>query len=264
MNFDLNTHVISDIIQADLYESLRQDREANEVRREYLGGSILGTECERALQYGYFHTKIDPGREFTGKTYAIFMRGHVWEDQLAKMFNMAGFQLRTHKANQPTKQMGFSLMDGAIKGHIDGCFLEGKGLFETPCLWENKVLKEKNWAKLAKAKVRSAYPVYFAQVQLYMAYMNLTENPALFTALNPSTMEIYSELVPFDQPFAQALSDKGVKVIQACRHGEQLPRIANRESDFRCAWCNWKQRCWESAEVKVESAVCAPDWGVPF
>jgi hypothetical protein len=93
--------------------------------------------------------------------------------------------------------------------------------------------------------VRAARPIYFAQVQLYMAYMQLPV--ALFTATNRDSLALYHEVVPFDPAQAQALSDKAVTVIRAAEAGELLPRIAN-EADFHlCRRCDFARRCWDAA-----------------
>jgi hypothetical protein len=60
-------------------------------------------------------------------------------------------------------------------------------------------------------------PIYHAQVVLYQAYLELHENPAVFTAVNADTMEIYTELVPFDAALAQRMSDRALKVSRSSR-----------------------------------------------
>ena len=42
---------------------------------------------------------------------------------------------------------------------------------------------------------------------VYRAYLELHEHPAIFTAINADTMEIYTELVPFDAALAQRMSE---------------------------------------------------------
>lgn len=93
------------------------------------------------------------------------------------------------------------------------------------CLWENKALGASGWKDVVKRGVSIARPVYAAQIALYQAYMDLP-NPALFTALNRDTMELHTELVPFDARLAQAMSDRAVTVVQASEAGKWLPRAA--------------------------------------
>jgi len=70
-------------------------------------------------------------------------------------------------------------------------------------------------------------------------------NPALFTAINKDTVELYFERVPFNGALAQSASDRGVRVIQACDAGELLPRISKDPTHYECKFCSWQDRCWQ-------------------
>lgn len=99
-----------------------------------------------------------------------------------------------------------------------------------------------------KHRLAVAKPVYAAQVALYQADLELHEHPALFTAVNADTMEIYAELVPFDAELAQRMSDRAVKVITATEAGELLPRAFSEPSHFECRMCPWQDRCWREVD----------------
>lgn len=88
--------------------------------RTYLGGSRLGEECARKLQYEYRGT---PGKPLTAKLHLIFNAGHSGEDAVAALLRAAGFDLRTH--GKDGKQFGFETAGGRIKGHIDGVICGG-------------------------------------------------------------------------------------------------------------------------------------------
>ena len=154
----------------------------------------------------------------------------------------AGFDLRTRKTDG--EQFGFSVADGRLQGHIDGVIVGGPEGFAYPALWENKCLGNKSWRELEKSRLAVAKPIYAAQVAIYQAYLELHEHPALFTALNADTMEIYTEAVPFDAALAQRMSDRAVKVITATEAGELLPRAFNDSTHFECRMCAWQDRCW--------------------
>jgi len=100
-----------------------------------------------------------------------------------------------------------------------------------------------SWSDTAKKGVQLSKPVYFGQMQIYMAYMGL--GSALFTALNKDTCEIYHEHVLFDPAAAQALSDKAVDVLRTADAGDLLPRIAISPDFFLCRFCPFAARCWE-------------------
>jgi hypothetical protein len=184
----------------------------------------------------------------------IFEAGHRGEDIVADWLRLAGFDLRTERADG--RQFGFSALDGRFKGHIDGCLVAGPVPLAYPALWENKALGAASWKDVVKRGLTLSKPVYAAQIALYQAYLELP-NPALFTALNRDTMELYSELVPFDPALAQTMSDRAVEVVVASDAGELLPRVAQERTSILCRggrsggeWhgaCAWQDRCWGAA-----------------
>jgi hypothetical protein len=230
-----------------LIDEAMQAKNAQQKPRDYLGGSRLGVECDRALQFEFFNTPKDEGKEFSGQTLRTFQIGHVLEDLAAGWLREANLDLRT--ANKGGQQFGFETGRGYIQGHIDGVIVGGpEELGPYPRLWECKTANGKNWRQMEKHKIKKAKWVYYIQCQLYMAYMELTENPALFTAVNKDTSELYFENVDFDPPAAQDASDRGARIVEACLAGEILPRIAQDPSFFQCKWCAWADRCWGMGE----------------
>ena len=102
-----------------------------------------------------------------------------------------------------------------------------------PMLWECKSANDKSFNEFVRKGVKEVNLTYASQIALYQAYMNLTENPALFTVVNKNNCEIYYELVPFDKVLAQKTSDKAVEILTAVKHNEILPRVA-ANSDYFC------------------------------
>ena len=262
----------------------KSDAERLAKRSPRIGASRLGESCLRRLQYEYFKAPKDA--PFTGKALRIFHRGHEGEAWMAAWFRAAGFTLHTHAPavatqeatdgdssklqqnsindaavairkqagpangyrNADGQQMCFRAMGGRVLGYADGVFLDGPAeCGPYPRLWENKVLGAKGWNKLGREGLKKAYPVYYGQVQLYMAYFELTEAPALFTALNADSMEILALDVAFDAGAAQELSDRAVNLVSACEAGQLLPRCTQDESWFECKFCDYHERCWRAS-----------------
>lgn len=217
--------------------------------RHYLGASRLGVACERALQYEYLHTPIDPGRELPGRVLRVFEVGHALEALAIRWLRLAGFDLYTQKAGGG--QFGFSVAGGRIQGHVDGVLNDGPteiGM-RYPALWECKTMNDKSWRDTVKHGVSKSKPVYAAQLAVYQAYMDasiagIASNPALFTAINKDSQEIWFELVPFDGGLAQRMSDRAVRVITATDAAELLPRHATTPTHVECKFCAWQDRCW--------------------
>jgi len=239
---------LSKRITAFIDDGLAKDRNA-QTQRDYLGASRLGVACDRALQYEYLNAPVDIGREFSGKTLRIFEAGHVFEDLAIKWLRDAGFTLLTETATRG--QFGFTAASGRLKGHIDGVITTAPaelGL-SFPMLWECKSLNNKSWNDTVKKGVTISKPVYAAQMAIYQAYMEtdipgISEHPALFTAINKDTAELYFELVPFNGQLAQQASDRAVRIFNACEAHELLPRAAADPCHFTCKFCAWQERCW--------------------
>jgi hypothetical protein len=120
-----------------------------------------------------------------------------------------------------------------------------------PALWECKTMNDKSWRDTVKHGVSKSKPVYAAQMAIYQAYMEasipgISANPALFTAINKDSEEIWFELVPFDGGLAQRMSDRAVRVITATDSQELLPRHATTPTHVECKFCPWQDRCWGS------------------
>jgi hypothetical protein len=149
-------------------------------------------------------------------------------------------------ATRDGSQFGFSTAGGKFRGHIDGVIIGGPDIgIPWPALWENKSVNAKAWNDLVKRGLAAARPLYYAQVQICMAYMELKR--CLFTAVNKDTQELFHEIGPFDAPCAQALSDKAAAIIRAVEAHELPPRIADAPDYYLCRFCPFSNRCWEDA-----------------
>ena len=174
----------------------------------------------------------------------IFARGHHFEAQSRDRLVAAGFKFA------PPEVLGFSAVNGALRGNADGIIIAGPDLpgayLIYPLLWEHKAVNSKNWRALERDGLEKTFPQYAAQVSLYQAYLDIT-NPALFTALNADTCERLHFLVPFNAERAQLWSDRAVTIIEATRAGELLPRAFDDPKDWHCRMCGHHKRCWGQA-----------------
>jgi hypothetical protein len=239
---------INDLIDAAMIENYR-----NQEKRNYLGASIIGDDCLRKIQLQYMKKES----EISAQSLRTFAIGNCLESLIADWIKLAGFDLRTR--NENGEQFGFSTADGKIKGHCDGIifdfppelklrkeFASAANLSRpgSAWLWECKTLNNKSWNDTQKRGVLVSKPIYYAQVQLYMSYMNLDENPCVFTAFNKDTSELLHELIPFDSEAAQRYSDRAVQIIQAGEKNEKMPCISNDSSFFKCKMCGFRSECW--------------------
>lgn len=210
--------------------------------RDYLGASRIGEPCSRRLVFEFTGMPADEGKDFDGHALRIFEAGHVFETLSIRWLRAAGFDLRTERRDGG--QFGFSVAGGKFRGHIDGVIVAGPDIgVPWPALFEHKAINAKSWNDLLKRGLALSKPLYYAQVQIYMAYL---EVPAtLFSALNKDTQELFHQIVPFDAPHAQTLSDKAVEIIRAAETQELPPRIAGAADFYLCQFCPFSKRCWE-------------------
>jgi hypothetical protein len=211
--------------------------------RDYLGASRIGEPCARRLCYELMQVAVDDGAEFSGRMLRVFEAGHRFEEMTVRWLRLAGFDLRTHKRNG--EQFGFLAAGGRFRGHIDGVIIGGPNVgIEYPVLFEHKALRSSSWQEVVKQGVKVSKPIYWAQVQIYMAYLEVERS--LFVALDKDTQALHFELVRFDPSEAQTLSDKAVDILRAVSAGELLPRIASAPDFYLCRLCPYARRCWET------------------
>lgn len=206
--------------------------------RNYLGASALGDPCSRRIVYGL--QGVEPDQPSTCERYCTFEIGHTLEGLVASWLIQAGFILQTRGEDQAP--FGFSQTGGRFQGHVDGIIRGGPLDAPYPLLWENKTAKASSWREFMKGRLEVVNEIYYAQVQVYMAYLNL-EN-CLFTSLNKDTSQIYSELVPFDAEVAARYSDKAVRILQNQDAGIEEPRVATCSDFFECRRCRFREKCW--------------------
>ena len=220
--------------------------EEGKPKRQYLGGSFIGDFCNRKIQWKSEAVEADEDRAISPRIYRIFERGHNGEDLVLKWLKMAGLIIRTHKSDG--MQYGFSKMNNMFRGHIDGLVMGTKEDvevdFKTPCIWENKVLNHKSFTHLKNHGLKKSKPLYYAQCQIYIYFMDTGKHPALFTFVNADTMEIAVEMIPYDGVEVSNLLNRAETIIRATQAGETLPRGTDDQDGFLCRFCDFKQRCW--------------------
>lgn len=228
---------LSEILDAKLIA-----RHKSQEKRTYLGASMIGDECARKVQMQF----LGKEEEVSAQTLRTFDIGHVLEDLVAQWLMIAGIDLKTR--DEKGQQFGFSVASSKIQGHVDGIIVGASATIpglKFPALWECKTLNESSWKDTAKRGVLVSKPLYYAQIQLYMAYMNL-EN-CLFTALNKNDSQLYFEWVQFDTEAAQRYSDRAVQIIKASENKEFMPCISRDPSFFKCKMCGFREACQKVA-----------------
>ncbi len=229
---------LNDIVDSKILEQYKTQE-----KRSYLGASSIGDECIRKVQLQY----MQKNQKISAKQIRTFDIGHCLEDLVIEWLRIAGFDLKTR--NEKGEQFGFSAADGKFEGHVDGLIYGFPEQFpDKPTgvsLLEIKTMNHKSWNDTQKRGVLVSKPIYYSQVQLYMAYMELDR--CLFVALDKDTSDLYFEIIPFDPGMAQKYSDRAVQIIKATENNELLPCVSGDSSFFLCKMCGFRDHCWKDA-----------------
>lgn len=234
--------MLSDAINWHIDEAqLKEERE----QRAYLGASLIGYPCERQIQYRATATPVDEGKGFPPRILRCFQRGHWAEEYAVKLLRQAGFMLLDVDPDTG-KQFEFKLFNGRVAGHCDGIIPlwrgQGSTPFQVPALWECKCLNNKSTNKAKKDKLYVSHNHYYNQIQLYMGELSLPR--CLFTIINADSMEIYHQMIDYDQATHKAMVDRAWRILQAIDAREWLPRGFGSSANFECKYCDHSLRCW--------------------
>ena len=211
--------------------------------RDYVGASAVGADCERALQLEFAGAPKET--TFGPNTLRKFDLGHMSEEISRAWLSDGGFTIA--QRSQKTGQLfRFSQLGGKFAGTPDGVIIAGPEIegIGYPCLWEHKGVGNKTFKEIATKGLKKARPKYYAQVAIYQAYHDLTDNPAIFTVTNLDTADQLHLAIPFDPDEAQRMTDRAVRVINATESGELLPRPFADKTHFVCRICAFPERCW--------------------
>ena len=212
-------------------------------RRDHLGASTIGTECERALWYN-FRWCSKPN--FDGRVLRLFDTGNNQETRLLNDLRNIGCTVYDREP-ETGKQISYSEFGGHLGGSLDA-IAQG---FEESKVWhvvECKTVNTRGFKGLQTKGVAVAKYDHYCQVQLYMLWAKLDR--AYYLCVCKETDEIYGERIHFDKVFADTLVDKANRVIFA---NEPLDRCEG----FHCKFCNHKSICFGGGWAEVNCRTCA-------
>lgn len=211
--------------------------------RNYLGASIIGKSCSRALWYDF---RIAAPKVFTGRMYRLFQSGHLQEPRV--IADLRAIKCTVYDLDPSTgKQWNFTepSIGHHLRGSCDGVVIGVPGAPKAPHILEIKTSGAKAFAELQKHGVEKAKPEHFAQMMIYMHWTIERYGAdgcrrALYISVNKDTDEIHSERIEYSKETAQAIIAKAKAVITA---SEPPQRISNDSSWYECKWCDYHGLC---------------------
>lgn len=230
------SEAINAVLEAHLH-----DKRSQQPRRQYVGASGIGKDCERALQFEFAGAPRET--DFKTETLRKFDFGHMGEELARCWFQDAGFKL-VQNSQKDGSRFRFVQMDGRFSGEPDGVFIDGPEIpgLNYPAMWECKSVGSKTYKQLMKDGLKKARPVYWSQIHTCMAYLGLKQT--IFTVTNLDTGEQSHLLFEVDLEEAQRMTDRAVRIISSTDAGDLLPRPYAKADHFECRWCSFAKRCW--------------------
>ena len=230
------SEAINAVLEAHLH-----DKRSQQPRRQYVGASGIGKDCERALQFEFAGAPRET--DFKTETLRKFDFGHMGEELARCWFQDAGFKL-VQNSQKDGSRFRFVQMDGRFSGEPDGVFIDGPEIpgLTYPAMWECKSVGSKTYKQLMKDGLKKARPVYWSQIHTCMAYLGLKQT--IFTVTNLDTGEQSHLLFEVDLEEAQRMTDRAVRIISSTDAGDLLPRPYAKADHFECRWCSFAKRCW--------------------
>lgn len=241
---DLTTTI--DPIVSAIYEQYEK-RGNTEQARTYLGASIIGKECSRALWYDFrWATRV----KFEGRMYRLFQSGFAEEPRMIADLRAIGAEVYdTDPANG--RQFGFQDHGGHMRGHMDGCARNiptGGGKWH---VLEFKTHSAKSFTDLVKNSVQKSKPQHYDQMQWYMGKTGMDR--ALYLAKNKDTDELYSERVKFDKVRFEQIQAKADHIIFS---QEPPPKLSQDPSYYVCKFCDHREVCHLGRVPAVSCRTC--------
>jgi hypothetical protein len=229
-----------------------EDRDNSKPKRDYLGASTLGHECERFIYYQLYHAEKAEPIEYKGC--AAIEDGHRTEQLIKDRLRLvSGIQL--WDIDEVTKeQIGFQ--EGRFGGHVDGII---KGLLQAPTkthIFEAKACNEKKFNDLKKCiekfgnkgALKEWDYTFFVQAQIYMGKLSEIYDTVIdrhyLVCSTPGGRDEISCRTEFQPVVYKAMLTKKDRILKA---KEPPERAASKPEMFICKWCKFREFCWQDA-----------------
>lgn len=222
-------------------------KRGNEAPRQYLGASIIGKECERALWYDFRWAELP---DFDGRMYRLFNRGHREEAVIFEELRAIGVEV--HECQEDGSQWGICAIGGHFRGHLDAAVFGTQYAPKTWAVLECKTHNAKSFKELTDKGVQQSKPQHYAQMQVYMGQTGMDR--AMYYAVCKDDDQIYTEWLHFDQAEYDRLMARAQRIITA----EEPPmRLRNDSTYYVCKMCQYAGICHGNEAPLVNCRTCA-------
>ena len=233
-------------VAVKVYDHWRQLGEA-EPERTYLGASIIGGPCERALWFGF---RWAERRTFDGRTYRLFERGRNEEKVIIDELRGIGCEVSDSMPNG--EQWGFKDIGGHFSGHMDAAARGTPYAPKSWCVCEFKTHSAKSFKELVDKGVVVAKPEHWHQMNIYMGKFGIDR--AMYYAVCKDDDRIHTEWLHFDKDEYERMMDRARRIINSAEPPE---RISNDASWYQCKFCDYRSICHSQSVPRAHCRTCA-------
>lgn len=227
-------------------------RESGDGLRSHLGASLIGRDCSFELYLGFRWVSRSI---FPGRILRLFNRGHLEEAHFLAMLESA--KIPIWYETDSGGQFRFSDHGGHFGSALDGIVkipeLEGE-----PAYAEFKTHNKKSFEGLVKLGVASAKHEHYVQMQVCMHKYKLKHG--VYFAVNKNDDEIYIEIIDYDHETASRYFKRAKNIIFTT---EAMPRISNKESFWKCKFCDRLDICHRRKKPDINCRTCAHSEALP-
>jgi len=220
--------------------------DARKPRRGYLGASVIGAACDRALWFGFRWARA---RKFDGRMLRLFESGNQAERRFVDDLKAIGCEVHDLDANG--HQFEVTALGGHFGGHMDGAAL---GIPDAPKTWhllEFKTHNSKSFAALKRDGVQKSKPEHYCQMQVYMHLGELRRG--LYLAVNKDTDELYAERVHYVQGEGEQLMARAEMIVRAA---SPPAKISDNPEHPACLFCDYADLCHSDQVPDVTCRSC--------
>ena len=213
----------SDYVTKKINKALEKVKEEP---RDYLGASVLGSECWRQI---WFEAKGTEAGNINSRTRRIFDIGKHLESLIIawiKNANIDIFQPETPFVHPDLRW---------LQGNVDGIWRVKN---RDHAIIEIKTANDAMFKVFKENGVKAWNVKYFSQLQTYMGLSRIDK--AFFIVLNKNTGEIADELVLFEKEYYESLVEKAKIIYESV---SMPPRINESPLWYQCKMCKFHKVC---------------------
>lgn len=259
---------------------LAQHKLRNYPSRGYIGASVIGSPCQRALWYAFRSAKDS---SFPSRILRRFETGHAYEARVIEWLREAEYEVRCEnsRARNPKKQFAAEELGGVFRGHVDGFVrgheLEDWHLLEVKAMVSAKYQQDEygnpsknkstgtlegRWWRTKRLGCKEAQPTHYAQLQAYMGFsqthyekwkLDAPLTRALYLCVNTDTDQVYAEQIEYEPGWYRRIKERVREIVRA---QEPPKRLHENPEAFDCRYCGLRDICHRNDPVRRECRTC--------